>query len=404
MKLLFGLVFPVLCCSVSLCAQAHAVDVTYDNVTANQNFWSVPNVANGSAYVRQWNPYAPVDQRHWNQTVDTTGNWVLFGSNDAESASSQAMVANRAGLNVNSVYFPNGKLGIGTSGPQYKLDVVSSGAPGSASIYARATDGGMTRFGLQNGYRHWSISNYGSSFTPNGAFAISDETLAVQRLIIDTNGSINMTGNYFLVLPPTGDAHLAVFNKTGNIASLELDSVAASGHQYSIRSWAASGAGKLTITDTTANVDRVQIDSAGNMTVGTAASNAKLSVIGTITSKEIKVTTSGADYVFADGYVLRPLAEVEAFVTRERHLPGVMTAKEMSESGLPVAQVVTVQLAKIEELTLYAIQQQKVIDGLVAQQKAAAEVSERQGAALAQVLAKLAAIEALRGGAAVHSP
>ncbi len=397
MKPIIGLSLALLSGASGLCTRAQAVDVTYDNVTANQNVWVVPNIANGSAYIRQWNPYAPVDQRHWNQTVDTNGTWVLFGSNDAESASSQAMVANRAGLNVNSVYFPNGKLGIGTSGPQYKLDVVSSGAPGSASIYARATDGGMTRFGLQNGYRHWSISNYGSSFTPNGAFAISDETLAVQRLLIDTNGSINMTGNYFLVLPPTGDAHMAVFNKTGNIASLELDSVAASGHQYSIRSWAASGAGKLTITDTTANVDRLQIDSGGNVTVGTSVNNAKLSVIGTISAKEIKVTTSGADYVFNAGYALRPLAEVEAFVTRERHLPGVMAAKEMADSGMPVAQVVTVQLAKIEELTLYAIHQQKLIDRLMAQQKAAAEAAAWQDAALVQVLARLAAFEAERG-------
>ncbi len=142
---------------------------------------------------------------------------------------------------------------------------------------------------------------------------------------------------------------------------------------------------------TTATAGEVQIGggqiiASGNVTIGSTAANAKLSVVGTITAKEIKVTSSGADYVFDDGYKLAPLAQVEAFVGRERHLPGVMSAKEMGEAGLPVAEVVTVQLAKIEELTLYAIRQQKVIDALIDRQK------ERDKAA-AEMQGKLAAIE-----------
>ncbi len=109
----------------------------------------------------------------------------------------------------------------------------------------------------------------------------------------------------------------------------------------------------------------------GNVVIGTGTGTVsnKLTVFGVISAKEIKVTSTGADYVFEDGYALRPLAEVEAFVTRERHLPGMMAAKEMGDSGLTVSQVVTVQLAKIEELTLYAIRQQKVIDALSERQQ-----------------------------------
>ncbi len=113
------------------------------------------------------------------------------------------------------------------------------------------------------------------------------------------------------------------------------------------------------------NLNTVLNPNGGNVIIGVAtvgvppvASN-KLTVFGTISAKEIKVTTTGADYVFENGYRLRPLAEIERFVLREKHLPEIMSAKDMQDSGLPVSEVVTKQLAKIEELTLYAIDLEK---------------------------------------------
>jgi len=95
----------------------------------------------------------------------------------------------------------------------------------------------------------------------------------------------------------------------------------------------------------------------GKVIIGTPTGTEtnKLSVHGTISAMEVKVTTTGADYVFPDGYHLRPLAEVEQYVIREKHLPDIAPAKEMQDSGMPLSEVVTKQLAKIEELTLYAI-------------------------------------------------
>jgi hypothetical protein len=76
----------------------------------------------------------------------------------------------------------------------------------------------------------------------------------------------------------------------------------------------------------------------------------------TIYAKEIKVQVNPyADYVFADDYRLRPLAEVETAIKRDRHLPGVPAAAEIEKHGLPVAAMMVTQMEKIEELTLYAI-------------------------------------------------
>jgi hypothetical protein len=100
---------------------------------------------------------------------------------------------------------------------------------------------------------------------------------------------------------------------------------------------------------------RMHISESGNVGIGTTMPTNTLTVVGTISAKEIKVTTSGADYVFADGYRLRPLAEVEAFIAAQKHLPEMMPARIMEADGMPVSEVVTKQLAKIEELTLYVI-------------------------------------------------
>jgi hypothetical protein len=111
-------------------------------------------------------------------------------------------------------------------------------------------------------------------------------------------------------------------------------------------------------------------DTTGNVGIGTASPTNKLTVIGTISAKEIKVTTTGADYVFENDYRLRPLAEVEQFIAEHKHLPEMMSAKAMQADGMPVSDVVTKQLAKIEELTLYAIQAQKDRDAAQAVAKA----------------------------------
>lgn len=78
----------------------------------------------------------------------------------------------------------------------------------------------------------------------------------------------------------------------------------------------------------------------------------------------IKTTGNWADYVFDDRYTLPSLWELEQFIQKNKHLPRVPSAGEMVQNGLDVASMDATLLAKIEELTLYIIQQQKQIDEL----------------------------------------
>lgn len=95
----------------------------------------------------------------------------------------------------------------------------------------------------------------------------------------------------------------------------------------------------------------------------------KLSVKGKIRAEEIKVYNTWADYVFTSDYKLDDLKEVESYIIKNGHLKNVPSAKEITEHGLELGEMSKIQQEKIEELTLYLIQQNKEIEELKAQVK-----------------------------------
>lgn len=93
--------------------------------------------------------------------------------------------------------------------------------------------------------------------------------------------------------------------------------------------------------------------------------NYKLFVEGGILTEKVKValrsTANWADYVFDENYKLMPLSDVEKFITANKHLPGVESASDLAKDGLDLAEMQSKQMEKIEELTLYVIQQDKIV-------------------------------------------
>ncbi len=106
--------------------------------------------------------------------------------------------------------------------------------------------------------------------------------------------------------------------------------------------------------------------------VGTANTSAyTLFVKGGLLSDEVRVRTGWADYVFDKNYQLKPLSEVEAFIKANKHLPNVPSALRVENDGLNLGDMSRIQQEKIEELTLYVIEQDKKLN---AQQKEIAEL------------------------------
>jgi hypothetical protein len=96
--------------------------------------------------------------------------------------------------------------------------------------------------------------------------------------------------------------------------------------------------------------------SGGNVYVGTTSGSEKLNVCGGILATEVRVESGWCDYVFEKEYKLISLTDLETFVNENKHLPNIPAASEIQQHGLPLADVTTRMMEKIEELTLYVLQ------------------------------------------------
>ncbi|WP_192350826.1 hypothetical protein [Algoriphagus sp. Y33] len=107
------------------------------------------------------------------------------------------------------------------------------------------------------------------------------------------------------------------------------------------------------------------VENNGSVGIGTLALGSyMLAVNGRIRAKEIKVETGWSDFVFNGNYVLPTLAEVEAHIKEKGHLKDIPSAEEVAENGIFLGEMDSKLLQKIEELTLYIIEQNKRIENL----------------------------------------
>lgn len=113
--------------------------------------------------------------------------------------------------------------------------------------------------------------------------------------------------------------------------------------------------------------------SSGKVSIGNAepivGTSHRLFVEGGITSEEVVINTltkdrEWPDYVFKKDYTLMPLTDLKEYINTNGHLPNVPTAEDVSLEGQNLGEINTILLEKIEELTLYLIEQQEEIENL----------------------------------------
>lgn len=134
--------------------------------------------------------------------------------------------------------------------------------------------------------------------------------------------------------------------------------------------YAGGARSKASILDPTLDfaVHRSAVIGLSNITEMPRPNDYMLIVGGKILAEEvrIKLVKDWADYVFAKDYPLKSLTEVEEFIHANHHLPEIPNAAEVEKAGVSLGAMQSKLLLKVEELTLYLIQQNKTIETLQA--------------------------------------
>lgn len=191
---------------------------------------------------------------------------------------------------------------------------------------------------------------------------------------ITTNGYIYATSDIITSANSDAGGVLSIQNpqKTGaGVASAWKIYNMTGGYGNGLQFWAYDNTGcatgglcesKFTIADN------------GNVGVGTTNPTDKLAVNGNIRSKKVIVTQTGwPDYVFDSSYQLPSLDSVSSFIQVNKHLPDMPSAATVEKDGHDLGEVQKLLLKKMEEMTLYMIEQNKKI---ASQDKEIAELKQ----------------------------
>lgn len=278
----------------------------------------------------------------------------IFANNNTSDGSGIILSSNtHIGGNAGNVAIISG-IGDGTQNGNIRFATVTNNTPGAGYTRDNMTVNGSTGYvGIGTTSPVAGLHVVNSAFIDNGQLSIYGSTnglafSGVQRAGGQTNqqyfASANADKFYFSPSGAGANAVLALYrwNGTSTVTPVIFDAV---------------GNAKL-------------VPYGGSVVIGanalpsTAACN-KLYVNGTIGAKEVRVSTNNwCDYVFDATYQLKPLAEVESYIQTNSHLPEVPSEKEVVQNGVAVGDMLKIHMQKIEELTLYVIQQNKRIQEL----------------------------------------
>jgi hypothetical protein len=189
-----------------------------------------------------------------------------------------------------------GKIGIGTTSPGYKLDVV-----GPANDWKARFQGpdGYIAFGPAD-------ASWAHIYTDRPAFMFNQPVRSIA-------GNFSSHSTSDLSLQTNGNTRLTISNSTGNVGI-----------------GTTSPNQKLTVNGTIYGKE-VKVD----------------------------LNVPGPDYVFEKDYKLPSLDEIKSYIDQHKHLPEVPSAKEMEQNGINVSEMNMILLKKVEELTLIIIEQDK---------------------------------------------
>lgn len=266
--------------------------------------------------------------------------------------------------------FPSsGNVGIGTTSPGSKLEIKSSGNNTEVLKWV-ASDGSSMGHIYEDGSGNPYFTLANASGTENIVLHGAD----------NGNSYFNTGGNFGIgTTSPLQLLHVA-----GNIG-IGTDASSKAITFYGSNYWHVDNTGsdlRISRGATPGYAELVRFTSNG-VAIGTTSTHGyKFAVNGDALFTKVKVLSYGSwpDYVFLRNYKLRPLKDLESYIKENNHLPEVPSASEVEKNGLDLGDNQASLLKKIEELTLYIIDQDKKLDlqnkQINAQQKQITELLE----------------------------
>jgi hypothetical protein len=298
--------------------------------------------------------------------------------------SAAANHANENGTNINIVAGVGGYLPLGYSGGNVMINPGAGGPRGANGdiLLGNTVDGNVgiqtsspvSNFEVDQGTAGpGTVSNAAAGTTVSGAGTQFTNTFKI-------GDSISIAGQKVAILAILSDIDMT----TTTIASSDSNATytLTGGSRFHVKGNGYVGVGTsaptaqlhttgsvrfagLTSDSTQTNV--IVSDPSGNLYLRSASSLAandiirsSLAVNGPISAQRLMLSRQDwADYVFDSSYRLPSLAATEDYIRRQHHLPGIPSAAEVKEKGVDVGDNQAALLQKVEELTLYAVDQDK---------------------------------------------
>jgi len=214
--------------------------------------------------------------------------------------------------------------------------------------------------------RFFDTSNSGSFPSTDWQLTANDSNNGGQSYFaIEQVGNAGVSGTPFKVLADAPSNSLLV-NDSGFVGlgtatpAQKLHLV--SGNAPTVR-LQQDGTGGFTpiVWDISANEDHLMISADGSA-VFTLEADGDLTIPGTLTAGTPGIAFP--DYVFSPAYSLMPLDQLRSFLSANGHLPDIPSAGEVAANGVNMTELQVSLLKKVEELTLYTLQQQEQIHEL----------------------------------------
>lgn len=245
---------------------------------------------------------------------------------------------NLGNTNNNYTWFKLGNLGLPQGGADAEMRIIS----GNGFNASRTQQGeAVIRFRTSNG------SSQDNGFFGSGSFYNTGRTKIVSNVrIIQVSQS---SWDIYAVLP----------SYTGYGSVLNLTSIQGTWTTSFVQATPPENLVGSTLKEESV----IQSDTYfyANVGIGTLSPQEKLSVNGKIRAQEVKVESQNwPDYVFKKEYLLPSLSEIENYIQKNGHLSEVPSALEVEKNGIALGEMNKILLKKIEELTIYLIEKDKV--------------------------------------------